>query len=450
MPEAQPPEPREEGSREHGPFRKAMDPVITFHHEHPIYFWLLVTGLVAAVFTVGSVVAPGIFRDWLWTHIWGPTVADANQTGVATRFGITVSEDYTLTSEIVYGLILAGALTSLYVHLFDKRGIEVDGRFIASLLPYIFFGPLARSLEDASLFCEAGTQTIRNCDPGIFSYVFISPFIYGLTAAAVIAHILIAHRLRSADPATRTKVIGAWLLAQTAGYTAIYYGARDQFVVLEHPLMYLLLAAAALGVYVLATRNGGSPFHWALASLGLPMVLIPVAQIARWELEAPWLEPIRDPARRAIPVVLGLTLAVIGIITIVALLLRRDAPEFAYFLTPLNIGLIGGHMIDGFATFTAICSDAASTICNGAAFLGVQTSGYGEKHPVSEFFLQFADGWGFPFMKLLLVTVIIVLIDRSARDGDEDPNLVGLVKLAVLVLGLAPGTRDLVRVAMGV
>jgi uncharacterized membrane protein len=133
-----------------------------------------------------------------------------------------------------------------------------------------------------------------------------------------------------------------------------------------------------------------------------------------------------------------------------ALLLRRDAPDFAYFLTPLNVGLIAGHMIDAFATFGAVCSRPDGAVCSGATFLGIDAYGYGEKHPVSEFFLGFADGWGFPIMKLALVVLIIVLIDRSAKRGDEDPNLIGLVKLAVLVLGLGPGLRDIARVAMGV
>lgn len=152
----------------------------------------------------------------------------------------------------------------------------------------------------------------------------------------------------------------------------------------------------------------------------------------------------------AIPAVLGLITLAVATVAGLAWLTRDEVARAASFLVPLNLGLVAGHMLDGFATFTAICSDATDALCSGAAFLGLTPGGYGEKHPVSEAFLGVADGWGFPAMKLLLVGGIIVLVDRAAEQDEEDPDLIGLVKLAVLVLGLGPGLRDLVRVSLGV
>lgn len=440
--------------------REQLEPAIALHQDHPVYFWLAAVGILVGLVAVGAALWPEtVVEDFLWTHFWGPTAADANQRGFATYGDTTVDEDYTLTSEIIYGLILAAALTSIYVHVFRKRGIDVDGSFIAALVPYIFFGPLARSLEDASVFCEIGTEVNGGCDPGLFSYAFISPFIYLVAAAAVMFHLLLADRIQKAQRETRLQVVGAVLGAQVLAYTAVYYGMRSEFTVMARPLAIAALAVLAFAVYYVAVEVKRWPHrNWMVASLGLPMALWPLLLIGQWTWGSEWVTHAKridgvlvahPETPMVIPVVLGLTLLVVAVFAALGYFLRRDAPDFASFLAPLNLGLVAGHMIDGFATFTAICSNPGG-LCSGASGLGVDAHGYGEKHPVSEFFLTFADGWGFPLMKLILVLLIIVLIDRSAKDGDEDPNLVGLVKLAVLVLGLGPGVRDLARVAMGV
>lgn len=428
-----------------------VEPITGFHNEHPVYFWVSTVATVAAALGIGALVAPELVIDrFLWVHFWGPTAADANQAGVATRHGIRVTEDYTLTSEIVYGLILAGALVSIYVHLFKKRGIQVDDRFIAALLPYIFFGPLWRSMEDASVFCEIGTQALGRCDPGLFSWPFISPFIYVLTAAFVIAHLLLAYRTQGASQRLKLRTVGGWLGIQTLAYLAVYVFLRGQFVVMIRPVTFAALALLALIVYYVAVARGGSHLHWALASWGLPMAIAPMILIGQWEIGSAWVEHARAGVWEIIPIVLGLTALVVAATALVGYLFREDSPAFASFLVPLNLGLVAGHMVDAFATFTTLCSEAGDQLCTGATFLGVSIGGYGEKHPVSELFLGIAEGWGYVVMKFLLVVMIVVLIDRSVREGDEDPDLVGLVKLAVLVLGLAPGVRDVVRVAMGV
>lgn len=447
------------GGDEPGPVHQAFDPLLRFHHDHPVYFWSATVALITAVLVAGSYLAPEIFlHEFLWKNFWGPTVTDAKQISSEVRYGIRATEDYTLLSEILYGLILAGALASIYVHLFKKRGIEVDGRFIASMLPYVLFGPVARALEDASVFCQASTPTLTACDPGLFSYVFISPFIYLLTAAAVITHLLLAYHSRELEERLRARLVAAWLGVQAFVYIAIEAGFQDQFTAVVRPVSFVALCVIAYGVYHVATRRyGGRHLTWAVTAWGLPMALAPMLLIARWALGSPWIQDASDLARIAgkaapliIPVVLAFSLIVVLALFGVRLALQGPKPRWAGYFTWLNLGLVWGHMIDGFGTFAAICSDAASTICQGATWLGIETSGYGEKHPVSEVFLGIGDGWGFPVMKLLLVGAIVVLLDRAAEQGDEDPTLIGLVKLAVLILGLAPGTRSVVRVALGV
>jgi uncharacterized membrane protein len=449
--------------------KRWTQPVLDVHAEHPVYFWLSLTGLTALLVAVAAWLWPeAVVDQFLWKNFWGPTETDARQVASMERNGVQATTSYTLLSEIVYGLILAGALVSIYQHLFKKRGIRVDARFIAALLPYVLFGPLARAMEDASVFCQVATPVRHGCDPGLFAYLFISPFIYMLTAAAVITHLLLAYSSRDLDRGRQTGVVAAWLGVQVAVYAFVFYAMRDQFVVMLSPWTVLGLAALAFGVYWLARGRGTSHLRSALASWGLPMVLVPVTLVGHWiraghdltgeTYRVGWVmfdqlgqaQRVLDKATPGILLsTLLLTLAVLAVVAAIAYLLRDRYKEAAYFLAPLNLGLIAAHMIDGWATFSAICSQAAGSICSGAAFLGLDIPPYSEKHPVSEVFLGFLDGWAFPLMKLALVVLIVILVDRAQYEDDEDPDLIGLVKLAVLVLGLGPGLRNAVRVAMG-
>lgn len=115
----------------------------------------------------------------------------------------------------------------------------------------------------------------------------------------------------------------------------------------------------------------------------------------------------------------------------------------------MTAALVLGHMIDGLATWVAL---------NDPLNFGIPQ--YSEKHPFSEFLLRYWDGFLFPFSKLMLVLVVVWLLDRetrkalSAKDGAEpsldERNMVGLVKMAIFVLGFAPGLRDVLRLTMGV
>jgi uncharacterized membrane protein len=54
-------------------------------------------------------------------------------------------------------------------------------------------------------------------------------------------------------------------------------------------------------------------------------------------------------------------------------------------------------------------------------------------------------------LKFLVVTAVVYLLDVAYReDMQRTPTLAWLVRVAVMVLGLAPGVRDMLRIAMGV
>jgi uncharacterized membrane protein len=128
----------------------------------------------------------------------------------------------------------------------------------------------------------------------------------------------------------------------------------------------------------------------------------------------------------------------------------RRPHVFLLFAAGINLALVVGHMIDGLSTWVALEDP-----------LGFGIPPYSEKHPFSEFLLRYWNGFLFPAAKLLMVLVVAWLMDRqvqaqkdagqaSARSLADEANLVGLVKMAIFVLGFAPGLRDLLRLSMGV
>jgi len=105
----------------------------------------------------------------------------------------------------------------------------------------------------------------------------------------------------------------------------------------------------------------------------------------------------------------------------------------------INLSMIFGHMLDGFASWISIYDP-----------LKMGLPAYIEKHPASDMLMQI---WPplFPIVKFLLIIVVIYIFDIIyKKDFEEYPRLVPLLKIGIFILGFAPGLRDLLRVCMGV
>ena len=112
---------------------------------------------------------------------------------------------------------------------------------------------------------------------------------------------------------------------------------------------------------------------------------------------------------------------------------------------PMVLGMVFGQLCDGFATM-----------------VGIDMFGYGEKHPVSDAVIQFGGkindsvgldwgegAWLFALVKTLLIGLIVWLfVQMRVEKRQEHFRL--LIVLAVLIVGLAPGLRDIGRLMLGV
>ena len=109
------------------------------------------------------------------------------------------------------------------------------------------------------------------------------------------------------------------------------------------------------------------------------------------------------------------------------------------------LGMVFGQLADGFATM-----------------MGIDFFGYGEKHPVSDAVIQFGGrinemvgiswgegAWFFAIIKGILVGLIVWLFVQM-RVEHRQQHFRLLIVLAVLIVGLAPGLRDIGRLMLGV
>ena len=97
-------------------------------------------------------------------------------------------------------------------------------------------------------------------------------------------------------------------------------------------------------------------------------------------------------------------------------------------------------------------------LCDGlATMVGIDWFGYSEKHPVSDAVIQFGDSldvfgegaWLFFLVKASIVALIIWLFSQM-RIERKQQHLRVLIVLAVMIVGMAPGLRDIGRLILGV
>jgi len=98
-----------------------------------------------------------------------------------------------------------------------------------------------------------------------------------------------------------------------------------------------------------------------------------------------------------------------------------------------NAGLLWAHLFDASTTFTAL------------QFFS--SAGYYEQHVVSNVVISALGPVGQFVLKLVVLLPVLWLLDRELKN---DTQLRGFLKIAILILGLAPGLRNGLRLVFGV
>lgn len=322
---------------------------------------------------------------------------------------------------VVGGVLALEAIVYAYV------GIVHPGQF--SALPPLWF-VVASVIAGGLLFHWRARQGLAS--------VNLTTFVLGLPFALGCIYLVL--QWLSGDVWSRAAwngrmyyLAGAFILVMAALVAALVYALSRILARSSVPAAW----AAAAGRIGEGTQKALG--QWGLIAFGAGLLLAGIL---------PALAPlVQDIPRRDVLIPLltlgGLALLLAYIFAHVGRELGRFPGAFLVFAVGMNVALVFAHMVDGLATWIALNDP-----------LGFGIPQYSEKHPFSEFLLRYWNGFMFPFIKLVMVFVVAWMLDRETRTSGTDTldskNMVGLVKMAIFVLGFAPGLRDVLRLTMGV
>ena len=341
--------------------------------------------------------------------------------------------EYNPVDTTTYGLMIAAAIFGIYKML-GKHNIRVDRRAVLVILPWMFIGGSYRALEDAEFFQK----------PVI--YLFRSPMIYFIITFTVVLVLIYSHWVQVYSRRRNWKsgfILSVSMLGFFDCLYLIYYYSTDKGISYQFNPLYPLLLSLPLVylLYVDSRRRGYGDMKTNILSSGLYFLGLSVLPIAVWPDIDPWKAHFIS-TRKLSPlawnwfiyvflIAAAATLLLAGIF----ILLKRRKKKLGVFTKPLALLIIFGHFLD--ATATAV---------------GIEYFPYVEKHVVPHFMIELTGNAFVMFLlKLPLVLLVIFALDIwYAKEFRENKDLLNLVKMGIIILGLAPGVRDALRMAMGV
>ena len=413
--------------------------------------------------------------DAVWTEtlkpiIWDPVVKDAGAAGDA---------GYTPQNTAIYTLSMLGCVVLLQA-LFRRWRLPADERMTVALIAWVCLAPVLRVLEDADFFSSDN------------DVLFISPIIHLHLAAWLVGIALLSHGLgRRFDAATsdiaeehqKTLLFGGLFVALFAHWHYLYQPAYLSHESIEFTYGYagLVLASIVLWTTLTVTRGWPSITRGMFAFASSTVVL----GLAHWMqfIATPWAQ---ESGRVSEDLTLWPVFVVLGIPGLVCYWLYRTGEEDArqLKLTGYTAGVLPAHIgikqweaereswADHPVEFLSnkallahpmVLGMVFGQLCDGlATMVGIDMFGYGEKHPVSDGVIQFGGSineslgldwgegaWLFAIVKAVLVGLIVWLFVQM-RVEQRQQHFRLLIVLAVLIVGLAPGLRDIGRLMLGV
>lgn len=194
------------------------------------------------------------------------------------------------------------------------------------------------------------------------------------------------------------------------------------------PIIYFFMFAITVTLLslsiMLARRGKIKDYHVFFGSAGMAWTCVNIAALVM-------AHRVENAAAAAAILILG-TAA-----TLLVYLVSRGI-NFTLLTGRLNISLLFAHLLDASSTF-----------------VGMDWLGYYEKHVAPTFFINLAGNYishpsmvMYPLKLLVFIPVLYVLDNKF--NADEERKLIAAMKLAILVLGLSPATRNMLRILMGV
>ena len=372
----------------------------------PLRLWVA-SAVSLLVLVIGAALAfpRHVYDDFIWQYFWGPVVADAYGVGTA---GCAVLEDgdvtmhgsaqacSTATGVVAHpGYTTISTVSYALILLFaligvylllDRMDLMQRPREFYALIPFVFFGGSLRVVEDANAVLFGETGTLLIGMP--FAGFIISPLIYFVVFGIVAAVMLVS----------------VW--AHRRGLLEHYeYGVAGAGII------FLVGSLLLLSYFVIGTEIGS--VNWAVPTITLGGATLITAGVWWWT--------------------------------------EKFYPSINEATGLMGAVIIWGHAVDGVANVLSVDWGAA---------IGLERS-YGPKHVVNRGIINTmqtvqpaavtdAIGTAWPFLPVKVAVAVIVVSIFNDEVFEDSPSFSMLLLVAILAVGLGPGTRDFLRATMGI
>ena len=408
---------------------------------------LLVTGLLFAGMALNLLNVDNPLTDFLYEYYLDPVLSESSG-----------DAGYNVANTLTYAIVLALFAVALSAWL-RRMGLDHSDVMILALLPYVFWAVLGEVVEDASMF-----------DDSLAPY-FVSPGIHFQTAAWVIIAGALGYRIANDKSASGdealSRVDGAatiLILVQIGiYYSSVQAGSVTSSEGFDNTAMPVCLLAALLLPTLISDRHlaGFTLIQRCVFLVGLGGSIALLGPILAFGISNPD-QVILWPLAVVIgaPAILAYQMHQTGLPAaeelaehgFVAGILPPGMTEDEYNdLKSADKDLIEGLRNKAVMASPVVFLAVAGQLLDGLATgIGIEAFGYYEKHVFSAKIIEFfGSAYGFSVVKLALGG-LIWLIFAWVNFEHRQQHFRLLLGMAMLTVGMAPGLRDVGRLAIGV
>ncbi|WP_413826754.1 MULTISPECIES: DUF63 family protein [unclassified Methanobrevibacter] len=168
----------------------------------------------------------------------------------------------------------------------------------------------------------------------------------------------------------------------------------------------LAITSLLIGYYLNKTKN--LDYRYTIFLIGLTILIIPLSKIPNFNINS-----------------ISLIIIVWLILTISFYILGK---KWKLYNNKLNLSILSAHLLDASSTFVA-----------------VDYLGYYEQHVLPNFIHFYINTAATMIpLKIIVISFALYITDKYI----DDENINGLLKLTIFVLGLAPGLRNIITIAI--
>ncbi|MDC3310565.1 DUF63 family protein [Candidatus Poseidoniales archaeon] len=402
--------------------------------------FLLFFGLALDQMSIDNILTDSIYKYYL-DPITGEATGDSG---------------YNWVNTATYAIVLGMFVIALSAWL-RRLGIDGSDKTIIALFPFVLWAATGEVVEDAQMFSSA------------LSSYFVSPGVHFQTAAWVIIAGTLGYLISNnpyiseenkGDKANSASMF--LILCQFILYSiSISTGTQDTNIELNILILFGIVAILlpviirdSLDSFTIIQRTvyltgfGGTIIF--LGAICCYALSVDSSELTLWPLifviGAPalvcWQMYLYGKESAEILAINGMVSGILPIGMNEDQYLNSESSEKdmmeklrskAVFASPVVFLAVAGQILDGIATA-----------------IGLEYLGYSEKHVLSDKIIQlFGNAFGFTFIKIILAGTILYFF-TIANFEHRQRHLRLLIGLAMLVVGMAPGLRDVGRAALGV